>query len=284
MLKHSTALKKDEIDSIAIGTFDGLHLGHQQLIKKLTPKGALFIIDKEKANLTPGEKRSEYTKFPCFYYKFDQIKNFDCNGFTSFLKKEFPNLKNIIIGYDFKFGAARSCDIYDLKNLFSGQITIVDEFFLDGISVHSSKVREFIQNGEIKKANKLVGREYCISGKHIRGQGLGKKELVPTINLEVGKYILPKNGVYATFTKIDNHIYPSVTFIGVRESSDGKFSLETHIIGQEIEVSKVETIDVCFIDFIRENRKFDSFTELKLQIFKDIKSAKKIVDENKIDG
>lgn len=282
MLKYFTALKKDKIDSIAIGTFDGLHLGHQQLIKKLSPNGALFVVDKDKANLTPGKKRSEYTKYPCFYYKIDEIRSFDCYEFASFLKEEFPNLKNIIIGYDFKFGAERSCDIYDLKKLFDGNITIVDEFFLDGISVHSSKVREFIQSGEIKKANQLIGREYCISGTHIKGQGLGKKEFVPTINLEPGHYILPKNGVYATFTKIDGETYPSVTFIGIRESSDGKFSLETHILDHDIEMSN--KIDVCFIDFIRGNRKFNSFDELKIQILKDIDTARQIISERAIHG
>ncbi|WP_331775885.1 bifunctional riboflavin kinase/FAD synthetase [Sulfurospirillum sp. 1612] len=281
-MKHFTASEKEKIDSIAIGTFDGLHLGHQQLIKKLSPNGALFVIDRAKANLTPGRKRSDYTTFPCFYYKIDQIKSFDCTTFVSFLKAEFPNLKNIIIGYDFKFGAQRSCDIMDLKNLFKGTITIVDEFFLDGISVHSSKVRELIQKGEIRQANHLIGRRYCISGQHIRGQGLGKKEFVPTINLEIGRYILPKHGVYSTVSKIGTSLFPSVTFIGIRESSDGKFSCETHILDSEIEAP--ESLEVCFVDFIRENKKFDSFEALKIQILKDIDTAKKIITKSGLHG
>jgi len=282
VLKHFTASEKEKIDSIAIGTFDGLHLGHQQLIKRLTPDGALFVIDRVKANLTPGQKRSDYTTFPCFYYKINQIKSFDCTTFVSFLKTEFPNLKNIIIGYDFKFGVQRSCDIMDLQNLFKGTITIVDEFFLDGVSVHSSKIRDLIRNGEIKRANHLIGRRYCISGTHIQGQGLGKKELVPTINLEIKRYILPKHGVYATISKIGKSLFPSVTFIGIRESSDGKFSCETHIIESEIEAT--ESMEVCFVDFVRENKRFDSFEALKTQILKDIDRAKMLIEKSGIHG
>ena len=267
-MKHFSALKKDKIDSLAIGVFDGVHLGHRQLLKKLSNNGAVLIIYKEKANITPGYTRSDYIKYPCFYIKFIEIKELGCDDFISFLMNEFPNLRKIIVGYDFKFGANRSCDIFDLKQIFHGEIEVVDEFFLDGISVHSSVIRKYIKNGEIEKANRFLGREYSIKGNIITGQGLGKKELVPTINLKTGKYLLPKNGVYATKSLIDGKLYNSITFIGIRKSTDKKFSCETHIIGENIDGAK--EIQIYFIKFIRENREFSSLDILKEQIKKDI--------------
>ncbi len=273
MLKHSTALKKDKIDSIAIGVFDGFHLGHKELLKRLTPNGAILIIYKQKANITPGFTRERFTKYPCIFMKFTTIKELDCSGFVRLLMSQFPSLKKIVVGYDFKFGANRACDIYDLKQIFKGKIDVVDEFFIDGISVHSSKIREFIRDGEIRKANTFLGREYSIVGKVIKGQGLGKKELFPTLNVEVQKYIMPKNGVYATRVLIDKKLHPSVTFIGIRESTDGKFACETYVIDKE--VPKVDEVEIFFVDYIRENRKFDSLKELKNQIEQDIGLAKK---------
>lgn len=271
-MKPFTVLKKDKIDSIAIGNFDGIHLGHKQLIDRLTKNGVLLIVDRGRANLTPGENRNKYTNYPCFYIKFEDIKDFDCVGFLKFLTSKFPNLSKIVVGYDFKFGANRSCNSFDLKKLFSGRIDVVDEFFVDGISAHSSTIRELLKSAQIKKANSLLGRQYCVDGIVIKGQGLGKKELVPTLNLDTKNFLLPKNGVYKTKTKIDGRFFPSVTFIGIRHSTDGNYSCETHVIDKKCEDVKNTTIS--FLDFIRENRKFDSLKDLKKQIEKDIIIAK----------
>lgn len=271
-MKPFTVLKKDKIDSIAIGNFDGIHLGHKQLVERLTKNGALLVVDRGRANLTPGKNRNKYTDYPCFYIKFEDIKDFDCVGFLKFLTSQFPNLNKIVVGYDFKFGANRSCNLIDLKKLFRGRIDVVDEFFVDGISAHSSTIRKLLKNAEIKKANSLLGRQYCVDGDVIKGQGVGKKELVPTLNLDTKNFLLPKNGVYKTKTKIDRRIFPSVTFIGIRHSTDGNYSCETHIIDKKCE--NVKNTTVYFIDFIRENRKFDSLKDLKKQIEKDIETAK----------
>jgi riboflavin kinase/FMN adenylyltransferase len=273
-LKHSTVLNKDKIDSIAIGVFDGLHLGHRELLKRLTPNGAILIIYKEKANITPGFTRERFTKFPCVFMKFATIKELDCSGFVALLMSKFPFLKKIVVGYDFKFGANRACDIYDLKQIFKGTIEVVDEFFIDGVSVHSSKIREFIRDGNIKQANRFLGREYSIIGKVIKGQGLGKKELFPTINIEVQKYIMPKNGVYATRVLLNDELCASVTFIGIRETTDSEFACETYVIDKEI--AELDEVEIFFVDFIRENRKFDSLEELKKRISTDIEIAKKL--------
>jgi len=277
MLKHSTALSRDKIDSIAIGVFDGFHLGHQQLLNRLTPNGAVLIIYKEKANITPGFTREKFTKYPCIFMKFSSIKSLNCVDFVSLIVNYFPNLKEIIVGYDFKFGANRTCDIKDLKKIFKGKIEVVDEFFIDNISVHSSKIREFIRNGEIEKANTFLGRSYSITGEVISGQGLGKKELFPTINVHIEKYIIPKDGVYATKILINKKMYKSITFIGTRESTDGNFACETYVIDEK-QIPKSDEVEIFFIKYIRGNKKFNSLKELKNQISRDIDIAKKALE------
>jgi riboflavin kinase/FMN adenylyltransferase len=281
MKKPSTVLVKDKVDTIAIGSFDGIHLGHKELIKRLGKNGALFVIDKDHANLTPGVKRSSYSKYPCMYYHFLKVKDLSGEEFIELLKKEFPNLKKIIVGYDFTFGKCRSCKALDLKNLFDGEVEVVEEFKLDGVSVHSSLIREFLTSKNVEMANRFLAREYSIHGTVIKGQGLGKKELYPTINIEIKEYLLPSSGVYASRTRIKQKIYDSVSFIGNRVSTDGKFSIETHILDYDIEVHD-EEVEIFFVQFLRDNRKFENLEELKKQIELDIKEAKKVLKTCKI--
>ncbi len=280
MKRPSTILVKDNIDTIAIGSFDGIHLGHMQLINRLGVNGALFVIDKDHANLTPGLKRVEYSKHPCMFYHFLKVKHLSGEEFIELLKKEFVNLKKIVVGYDFQFGKKRSCRAVDLITLFDGEVEIVDEFLYEGVSVHSSVIRELLVKKEIQSANKFFGREYSITGSVVSGQGLGKEELYPTINLKVKDYLLPSDGVYASRTKIGDKIYNSVSFIGTRVSTDGNFSIETHILDTNVEVS--DEVEVFFVQYLRENRKFTDLKELKAQITMDIDGAKSTLDVCKV--
>jgi len=276
MKRPSIVLVKNNIDTIAIGSFDGIHLGHAQLIDRLGDNGALFVIDKDHANLTPGLKRAEYSHHPCMYYHFLKVKDLSGAEFIELLKKEFKNLKKIVVGYDFQFGRYRSHKASDLKNLFDGKVEIVEEFFYDGVSVHSSVIRELLTGKDVSRANMFLGREYSVYGSVIKGQGLGRAELYATINLCVKDYLLPSDGVYASRTRVGCKVYNSVSFIGTRVSTDGSFSIETHIIDRYIEVD--DEVEIFFVDFIRENRKFDDLKDLKSQITNDINSAKNLLD------
>jgi len=260
-------LLTNEIETLAIGGFDGVHIAHQRLIEKVGDRGGVLIINKFASNLTPKDYRCKFINKPCFFYDLKSILKLNCEDFANFLKREFKSLKRIVIGYDFRYGYKRGCDIEELKKSF--EVEVVDEVKVDGVSVHSGVIREFIKNGKIKEANRLLGRAYSIEGEIIRGQGLGKKELVPTINISVCDFLLPKNGVYITNTKINGKTYRSVTFIGVRESTDGCFSVESHIIDEDIEAGQ-EKAEIYFFDFIRENQKFNSLKELKVKIKEDI--------------
>lgn len=264
---------KDLIKSIAIGGFDGMHLAHKELFKKLCKNGAIVSIETGYANLTPKKYRQEYTQYPIFYYDLQDIKNLDGKEFISLLKSEFKNLKKIVVGFDFCFGKDRAYSSEELKNIFEGEVIVIPEIKLDGFAIHSRYIRNFIKDGNIKKTNSFLGREYKIFGENIKGQGLGKKELFATINLKVYDFLLPKNGVYLTKTILDDKEYNSLSFIGNRVSTDNSFSVETHILDEDIEI-KNKVVQIKFFDFLRENKKFEKLEELKKQIEYDINQAR----------
>lgn len=269
----STLVNKNTITSIAIGGFDGMHVAHQELFKNLDENGAIVSIESGFANLTPKVYRQEYSSYPIYYYVLDNIKHLEGDQFIKLLNEEFPNLKKIVVGYDFCFGKNRRYCIEKLKELFHGNVKIIDEIKIDDIAVHSRVIREYLKDGEIEIANKLLGKEYKIYGHQIKGQGLGSKSFVPTINLKVEQFLLPKEGVYITKTILNEIEYNSVTFLGHRVTTDGSYAVETHILDENI-INDTYTIQIKFIKKIRENLKFDSFEELKNQIDKDIETTK----------
>lgn len=274
MKKSSSILvNKNIVTSIAIGGFDGMHIAHQELFKNLDDNGAIVSIETGYANLTPKRYRQEYSIYPIYYYNLESIKHLEGNEFIKLLKEEFPNLKKIVVGFDFCFGKDRKYCIEKLKELFEGEVVVINEVKLENIAVHSRIIREYLKAGNIQIANKLLGKEYKIYGHQIKGQGLGTKSFVPTINLKVEEFLLPKEGVYITKTILDLKEYNSITFLGHRFTTDGSYAVETHILDENIE-EKDYTTQIKFYKKIRDNQKFDSFEELKKQIFKDIETTK----------
>lgn len=261
---------KNQIKSIAIGSFDGIHIAHQTLIDKAD---ALVIIERNGGYLTPGYKRANFSSKVCCFYHFDVIKDLTPEAFVRKLQTDFPQLEKIVVGYDFVFGKQRAGNTEVLQRLFDGKVEVVEEVSIEGISVHSRTIKQYLKDGNIKMANRLLGREYSIEGEVVSGQGLGKKELVPTLNLHVKAYQLPLEGVYATQTKIANKWLPSVSFLGHRVTTDGSFAIESHVLDQDVGVIETK-VELAFVGFIRANQKFEALADLKVQIQKDIKSAK----------
>ncbi len=274
MKKSSSILvNKNSITSIAIGGFDGMHIAHQELFKNLDDNGAILSIESGYANLTPKRYRQEYSIYPIYYYLLENIKHLEGDEFIKLLKEEFPNLKKIVVGFDFCFGKNRKYCIEKLKDIFEGDVIVINEIKIENIAVHSRIIRDYLKNGNIKMANKLLGKEYKIYGHQIKGQGLGAKNFVPTINLKIDEFLLPKEGVYITKTILDEREFNSITFLGHRVSTDGSYAVETHIINEEIEESDYTT-QIKFCEKLRDNKKFDSFEELKNQILQDIENTK----------
>jgi riboflavin kinase/FMN adenylyltransferase len=264
-MKNSTA--------IAIGGFDGMHIGHQHLFEALGNDGCIVVIETGYANLTPKRERENFSHHSIVYLDLDEIRHLNGDEFVSFLKEKFPSLQKIVVGYDFHFGKDRKYSFNDLKNIFDGEVEVIDEVTLHGDSVHSHKIRAKLGIGDIKGANAFLGHNYTIKGTLEKGQGIGKKELVATINISAHDYLVPKEGVYVSLTRVDDeeHYHPSVSFVGYRETTDGSFAIESHILDGEVLCR--EKASISFVDFIRENEKFNSIDELKKAIKKDIAIA-----------
>jgi riboflavin kinase/FMN adenylyltransferase len=266
--------KKNSITSICIGGFDGMHIAHQTLFSNLTKNGAIVVIETGYANLTPKTAREAFTHCPIYYYELQSIKHLNGTQFIALLKEEFPNIRKIVVGFDFCFGQNRKYTTHHLKEMFEGEVVVINEISINNIAVHSRIIRDYITQGDFNTANTLLGRKYTIKGVHIQGQGLGSKAFVPTINLEAKAYLLPQQGVYATKTCIDGIKYPSVSFIGNRKTTDNSFAIETHLLNIEhIEIQKKE-IELKFFKQIRQNEKFDSYEALKKRIDLDIVEVK----------
>ncbi len=251
-----------------------MHLAHQELFKELNDFGGIVVIQTHYANISPFRSREKHSKYPIYFYPLENIKHLNGKQFIKLLKEEFPSLQKIVVGYDFHFGYKAAYNIENLIDFFDGEVHIVPEYKIDGISVHSRIIRAYLRDGDIKFANKLLGYNYKLSGLIIQGQGLGKKQFVPTININVTEYLIPKEGVYLTKTHWNKFEYCSITFIGHRVTTDGKFAVETHILDNEFNQEIPKNIEVEFLDKIRDNRKFARFEELKQQIHDDIKCAK----------
>ena len=264
------------IKSIAIGSFDGIPVAHNALIDQ---SDALVIIERNGGYLTPGYRRSYFTPKICCFYHFDVIRGLTPEHFVTKLKTDFPVLEKIVVGYDFHFGKNKAGNAQVLRELCDKEVIVVDEVSIEGVSVHSRTIKAYLKEGDIKMANTLLGRRYGIEGEIISGQGLGKNELVATLNLAVKEYQLPLEGVYATRTYVNDTWLDSVSFLGHRVSTDGNYAVETHVLGSDIGVV-TGTAHIEFVAFMRVNQKFESLDILKAQIENDILTAQKVLDEN----
>lgn len=268
-------MKCSQIQKIAIGSFDGVHLGHQRLISM---SDGVVIIERGCGSLTHGYRRSHYINKPLFIYHFEKVRALTPVDFLKMLMLDFPHLKQIIVGYDFEFGYQKSGNAKVLQEIFDGEVIVIEEVMLNNISIHSRTIKELLKEGQIHQANHLLGRYYEMDGKIIKGQGLGTKKLVSTINMKVCNYQLPKEGVYASRIFVNSAWYDSISFIGHRASTDNTFAIETHIIDKEIELHSAHAT-LAWIEYIRPNQTFDTLDALKVQIISDIQQAKKIHNE-----
>lgn len=285
MLNTLSSRSASSITSLAIGKFDGMHLAHLQLLEQLDSQGAILSIHTSHARALTPHKES-YTHLPIFYVDLARIKNLSGEEFVAFLARHFGALKRIVVGYDFWFGKDRKCGASHLRALCEPlgiEVLIVPEYSVGGIGVHSSVIRERIIVGDLPTANLLLGRLYAIHATTTSGQNLGSRALYPTINLVCDAYILPQNGVYASVSSFDGVAYGSVSFVGHRVSTDGAFSIETHILGHSIPTLPAE-LTLGFVQKIRDNRHFSDLESLKAQIAHDITTATQMLSELKDTG
>ena len=282
---------------VTIGTFDGVHIGHQVILKKLV--NSAKEIGGESVVVTfyphPRQVLSSDANIRFISTQEEKISLLESLGIDNLVIINFTRefalipsesfikdylVKNIhpavlIIGYDHHFGKGRTGDFEMLDELgrqFNFKVERIEEQDIENVAVSSTKIRHYLEVGDIKHANMLLGYKFSYSGKVIRGQQIGHKLGYPTANIDIKDEfkLIEHQGVYATIAHVDGESYPSMTYIGKRPTmhDDRPQSIETHIFNFDKDIYDKE-IKISFVDFVRDDKKFDNFEALKQQLAAD---------------
>ncbi len=300
--KNANLNKKHTKAVIAIGNFDGLHLGHQKVLSEAKKKAkkhnlpfgvmtfepvpVMFFNKKKKDHRinSLNQKKKLLKKFKLDFLviiKFN--KKFSSLTAEKFIKKIIfhkTKCNYLYVSKNFKFGYKRQGNIQTLKKfekLFNYKNIITNPYKKNNKTISSTFIRKKIRAGKITLVNKLLNRIWSVEGKVIKGKKRGRKIGFPTCNMRLDSYVIPKLGVYAVKINTDKFTKKGIANIGYRPTFNGQnLLLETNIFGiNENLYNKV--INVSFIRFIRPEKKFRNFEHLKKQIRIDIKQAKKYV-------
>lgn len=285
--------------AVALGNFDGIHLGHKKLIntmikisKKRGTTPSVFTFDCNFNEFKLGNKYSSLVSEKqkelilkdlgvelLYKVKFcEEIKGMTAEEFIKEIIVKRLNAKLVIVGFNFRFGYKAQGDIFVLKKLskkYDFELEVISPIIEDNSIVSSTLIRDFIVNGQINQANKMLGRNYSILGKVIRGKGRGSNLGFATANLKCdANYVSPKDGVYRTIVIYNNKEYKSITNIGSNPTfNDVGFSIETHILDFSKSIYG-ENIEIIFLDFLRKEQKFETVEMLVKQVNKDIETVK----------
>ena len=299
-LDTETHFTKDGL-CLTIGNFDGFHNGHQEILKTLKkisidkkllsavmsfdphPR-SFFNKDVDNFNIYTKKDKLNFLKdFGIDIYinfAFDKkLSEYSSNEFIDKILVNKLNIKNLIVGSDFKFGKDREGNV-DILNSFSKiynyEINLVNAVNIKNKKekYSSSLIRKDIEDGNFENVSKSLGRYWHMTGKIVEGQKKARKINFPTANMEPDNHILPKKGVYCVEVVYSGKKYFGVSNFGVRPTVDGsKLLLETHIFNFDEEIYGKE-LTVRFLTFIRSEQKFGNFDLLTEQIKKDIETAK----------
>lgn len=287
---------------LAIGVFDGLHLGHQQIIRQTVADAqqheatAIVVTFDKHPSLIVAPDR-----VPSLIYSRSQklrtIETFGTDAlleipfnqpfsqqtgeqFIHNLARDFGNIQSICVGADFVFGHKRSGNVALLKKLGGElQFTVhgVAAVSLDGHPVSSTRIREAIRAGDFDAASQMLGRAYSIAGPVIRGDQLGHQLGFPTANLDTPGLLLPPNGVYAAQATVAGRIHRAVLNIGIRPTIHQPTPaprVEVHLLDFTGDLYRQE-LEITFVAKLRDEQKFASLDDLKAQIARDISEAKR---------
>jgi riboflavin kinase/FMN adenylyltransferase len=282
----------DDIPAVCIGGFDGVHLGHQELLKYTKESSNLFQIvtfdtlpkkyfNNEHMLLTTNNEKIElFKKFEpsnLVFINFEHVMKYSPKTFCEMLKNNMK-AKKIYVGNDFKFGANREGDVDYLITYFGeDSVHTIPDYEHNNEKISSTLIKSFLSEGFVEQANEALGYEYSLTGTVIKGDQRGSQIGFPTANLKIDKSIqIPKNGVYKVDVLLNEYLYEGIMNIGYKPTvSEGtKQSLEVHIFDFNDDVYGTE-LTVHFKKFIRDEIKFSSIDELTQQISKDIEDINK---------
>lgn len=275
--------------AVTLGKFDGIHLGHQKLMKcieafsKEMPgcRSVVFSLNvrDEQLILTLDEQRAflEEMGIDCLIQCpfVPEIYTMTPDIFVRKILKEALGAVCVAVGTDFRFGHKRAGDTAFLQaaaSEYGFEMKIVPHERYRGEKISSTFVREALLKGDARLAGTLLGRFYSISGEVVHGTHLGTSMGMPTANIiPAGGKLLPKRGVYVSRTRLDGKMYPSVTNVGIKPTVNGTYDgAETYIYHVDRPLYG-EMIEVELLDYFRDEKRFASVEELREQIRKDIR-------------
>lgn len=291
---------------VTIGNFDGVHLGHQAILRQvvarsrglglvpavltfdphpakvLAPARAPLLINTTAQKLRRLEQAGveEVLLFP-FSAEFAGLSP---EEFAERVLKQTLNAKVVMTGEDFRFGHRQSGDITKLREL-GAQLGFAVEAIGDinagvrstGQRISSTGIRALLGEGRVSQACRLMGTPFALEGKVVTGFGIGSKQTVPTLNLAPENELLPRHGVYVTRTRANGNgpSVPSITNVGVRPTFEGAaVTVETFLLG-EAPAEAPGRLEVAFLSWVRAERKFASPEALRSQILRDVGSARR---------
>ncbi len=289
--------KKVNHPIVTIGTFDGVHLGHQAIFSRMKeearknggetvvitfhphPRLVLYQDSIHLKFINTREKKTERLEKAGIDHLviIPFTKEFAQNSSEKFIEDyvvKYIHPAKFIIGYDHHFGKNREGNIVlleRLKDKFGYEVEEVPPFYVDGVPVSSTRIRNLLHEGNVKEANRMLGYEYAITGEVVRGKALGRKIGYPTANLELpNEYkLIAANGVYACRVIVKNQVYKGMGNIGVRPTIDhGDLTIEVNIFDFDEEIYG-EKITIEFVDRLRDEKKFENIEALKQQLAKD---------------
>jgi riboflavin kinase/FMN adenylyltransferase len=281
---------------VTIGTFDGVHIGHQKIIEKLIQNATEYnyesliltffphprMVLQEGSDIkllnTIDEKSVLLEKMGLenlVIHPFDkEFSRLTAEEFVKTILVDIFNIKKIIIGHDHRFGRNRTADINDLElfgKQFGFEVEQISAQEIDAVSISSTKIRNAIIEGNMAVANEYLGYNYLLTGIVIQGKQLGRTIDFPTANLKIEEdyKLIPKNGVYIVKSNINQKTVFGVMNIGTNPTVNGEYlSIEVHFIDFDGDLYNSK-IEISVLERIRDEQKFDSIELLKKQIQKD---------------
>ena len=284
---------------IALGYFDGVHLGHRKILEKVCEraeecgyvKAVLTFADSPKKGdtiLTYHDRKKLFDTLDmdfCIPLYFLREGRKTGEAFFEELTSSY-DVKELVCGADYKFGCD-ICDVAKLKLMCAQKgikLIVVELLDLESVRVSSTAIKIFLKTGKLRAANKMLGMPYHMTERIVSGHGIGRNIGIPTVNIGMPSGMIPlKHGVYGTKVELEGKVYDAVTNFGTKPTFDfNDFAIESYLIGYSGGKSLVGSdITVYFLEYLRQTRKFKSAAELVSQIQKDMRWQEDVENRTK---